>query len=154
MAVTVRRVGVGLAPAYAPHNEHQDGPANSNDGHPDVDAERANGARGINSQRFNPETPSEVQAHIERKDVARPHNALFVHIDEQSAQSQVPQHLVEKRGLENRIRDLVEWAMLHIDLHTPRKARGPAEQFLIPPVTQTTNGLGQRNAGHQRVDTR
>ena len=113
MAVTVGRVGVGVAPANAPHNEHQDGPANSNDGHPDVDAERANGARGINSQRFNPETPSEVQAHIERKDVARPHNALFVHIDEESAQRQVPQHLVKKRGLENRIRDVVQWAMLH-----------------------------------------
>ena len=44
--------------------------------------------------------------------------------------------------------------MLHIDLYAPRKAGGFAEQFLIPPVAETTNRLGQRDGRDDRIEAR
>ena len=44
--------------------------------------------------------------------------------------------------------------MLHIDLHPPGKAGGLAEQFLIPPVAETTNRLGQRDGRDDRIEAR
>jgi hypothetical protein len=41
--------------------------------------------------------------------------------------------------------------MLNVDLDTPRQARGLAEQFLIPPVTQTPNRLRQRDTRYEGI---
>ena len=70
----------------------------------------------------------------------------------QAEQRQVPEHLVEERGVERGERRVLDRPVLDVDLDAPRQRGGAAEELLVPPVAEPADGLGQRHAGDQRVE--
>ena len=70
------------------------------------------------------------------------------------AQAQVPQRLVEERGVERRELLVAPGSVRGRDLQPPWQVRRPAEQLLVPPVAQPPDGLGQGQGRRRAVGRR
>ena len=69
---------------------------------------------------------------------------------QQTAQREVPQRLVQERGVERRARRVAGRDLVGVDAQRPRQCGGPAEQLLVPPVSPTTDRLGEGQRRRRR----
>ena len=121
---------------------------NDKHGHPLIQAQAAAGVGRVDTQPLDPEATGEVAGDIDGEQPPRPQLHPPVDQDQQATQRQIPQALVQERRVKQRSRAVASGKVRVVDLQPPRQCGGATEQFLVPPVTESTNGLRQRNSWH------
>jgi hypothetical protein len=145
----------GLSPgllARPPRIENQ--PANrayeGDEAHPDVPANAEQPRRGVDPQRLDPRASHGVAGDVVREQAAGAAVGVVLFPQHQSAgERQVPQSLVEERRMERGHVEVARRSVRRIDLQAPGQVGGPTEQFLVEPVAQPPDRLGD---GQRRGD--
>ena len=103
--------------------------------------------RGVDAQQLDPEPPERVSRNVdgEQSSLAQAHPLLDGEHDPDD--DEVPQRLVEERGVEGGGRRELPRSMSGVDLQAPRQGRRPAEQLLVEPVPPPPDRLGESEGG-------
>ena len=75
----------------------------------------------------------------------------FDDVDEQYRSEEVPEELVEERGVVGRLIDRRERPVDGVDLEPPREIGRLPEELLVPPVPDPPDSLGDEQAGCEAV---
>ena len=148
----------GLPPGLpAPPPRIEDQPANCGDegdgAHPDVPAHAEQLRRGVDPQRLDPGSSHGVARDVEREQATGAAIGVVPFPQHQpTRQRQVPQSLVEERRMERGHVQVARWPVRGVDLQPPGQVGGPTEQFLVEPVAQPPDRLGDRQRGGDDVE--
>ena len=128
------------APALGDHGHR---PGEDHRAHPVVDAQAEDAVGRVDPQQLDPEAAEGVGGHIDREEApgAQPGPALDGEDD--GHDDQVPEGLVEERGMERLLAGEPPGPVVGVDTQSPRKRRRPPEQLLVEPGAPAAEGLGQ-----------
>ena len=116
-----------------------------------VQANAAELVRRVDAQHLDPEAADAVEEDVEGEQAPGrivPEPALDE--EEHPGGSEVPQRLVQERRVERLVVDVVDRAVLGIDLEAPRQVGRPAEQLLVPPVPEAADALRDEQRRRRR----
>ena len=155
VAGTVRRglaaVGTGMAPGG--DDEVRRGQHEQNDRGPHVEPQAADVLQlhRVDPEVLDPAATQGVEHHVEREHPAVAEPEPPVGPEQHADRSEVPQRLVEERGMERRELLVAGGAVRDVDLEAPRQVGGPAEQLLVEVVAEAADDLREQQAGSQCV---
>src|SRR3954464_6643176 len=147
-------------PPALPHQVgHREQPDDHGGEDVEPDAEEVLGRVG--AQQLDPHAPGAVGRHVERERPPVREPEAPVGPDHEGGRGQVPQRLVEERGVERAEDDGVSVRAGHgvavlpsVDPQRPRQVGAAAVELVVEPVAQPADGLGDQQAGRQRVGER
>ena len=106
----------------------------------------------VDPDELDPEAPEGVESDVEREQARRARvEAPLDDEDEEGGRGEVPDDLVEKRGVVGGVVDRGERPVDGVDLEAPGKARRLAEELLVPPVADPADRLGHEQPGCEAV---
>ena len=150
---TARRRAEVLSPRPGSRRQHQihGGADPHDDRRPHVQPQPGHGVNRVDSQGFDPGPTDRVEQHVQGEDAPVAHREPAIRPDDDQGNPDQPQRLIQKRGVESFEGLVAHRPVFRRDLQPPGQRRGLPEQFLVEPVAPSTDCLGQRDAGSDRV---
>ncbi len=122
------------------------------DRHPLVPPQAAQLVGGVDAQALDPEPADAVAEHVHRQQTTAGRPVAPVDPQQQAAQGEVPQRLVEERRVERRPGRVTRREVLLVDLQRPRQVGRPAVELLVEVVAPAPDRLRQRQRRSHGVE--
>ena len=121
---------------------------------PGIDAQAGELLRRIDAKGLEIEPERRVERDVEREERRRPEPEAAIEDEQERGRTEVPERLVEKRGMERLVEEVVVGAMRRVDLEPPREVGRLAEELLVPPVADAADCLRDEQARSGGVEQR
>ena len=123
----LRRRWGGLPSGSEAGGHEPDGDDEDDDAGPVVEAQPAEGVGEVDAQGLDPEPAEGVGGHVHGEEVAPAKPEVSLGEQHDTDHGQVPQALIQKRGLERGEPGVAGGAVGQVDTYRPRQPAGPAE---------------------------
>ena len=151
-------IGTRLLARVAPLLDDHDGEPDDHaeDGGPDVGTQAEDDLARIDADGLPHDAARAVPDQVKAEEAAPLQLELASHPEQDEDTHDVPDHFVQERGVEERVRRkaLGEGDVVGVDFESPRNVGRQTEQLTVEPVTEATHRLSEQQARGQSIRVR